>query len=228
MAFAAEPGENQCALWEFETPTDSLTGELVRVTNDPLISSDIIFDLDTSDTIAVPGAVVTTSVSPTSLWGASLPASISANYFSLLKTDDNPITPLIDESDSWTVITPYTNLTFTVLVGFYFEAEMQGYAYHLVPSNPPATQAVLEPFTLSIRGWLPSDTTTTASDFSYCAGTQDNEDVEACKDVCMTIYEACYDDCSVRHDNPNDQERCYKGCTEDLNYCLQDCEDRYG
>lgn len=141
-AFAAEPDIAHCPLWEFETPSNYLTGEFVGVTTNFLGNGGVFFDLDTSDTVQVPGVAVTTPGSPTILWGDPLPASILSDQFSVVKTEDNPATTQINESDSWVMTQQYYNFTFTVLTAFYFEAEMQGYAYHLVPANPPATQAV--------------------------------------------------------------------------------------
>lgn len=138
-ASAGEPDADHCAFWEFETPSNYLSGEVVKVDTS---SSDIIFDLDTSPTITTPGALLTTSTDPTTLWGSTLPASIIVDVFSVTKTLDDPGTPLVNELDSWITSPPY-NLTFTVLEGYYFEAEMQGYAYHFVPANPPSSQMVL-------------------------------------------------------------------------------------
>lgn len=209
-ASAEEPDVDHCAEWTFTTPSTYLSGEFVNVSTD---LSPAFFNLDTSDTVQVPSAAITTTSAPTTLWGSSLPSSIVVDYFSVLKTEDDPSTPA-DESDSWMMSQQYYDLTFNVLEGFYFEAEIQGYAYHAVPSNPPETQVVLEPFTLTIRGWLPYGSSTyTEAPFSYCSIGVSGQ----CEDDCYSEYESCCDSCST--------PSCYDQCMQEYATCLRECDE---
>jgi hypothetical protein len=45
------------------------------------------------------------------------------------------------------------------------------------------------------------------------------EEKQRRRDECVTVYEHCYDWCSVSRRTKKDQEKCYRGCSEDLADC---------
>lgn len=217
MSFAAEsqavePDNARCASWTFETPSATLAGSLVKVDNS---SSSTLFDLDTSDVVTVPNVLFTTTSDPQTLWGSALPSSLTVDTLVITKALDNPSTPTVNETDTW-LTTPNYNLSVTALIGHYFEAQIQGYAYRFVPANPPGTQLILEPFTLTFNGWLPQENeTTTQPPFSFCSLYDDTE----CQIACTIDYDYCCSDCSQLPI----PRTCYEDCMAEYASCLANC-----